>query len=136
MNISKLKTDLMIDEGCKSKPYIDTVGKTTIGVGRNLTDNGLSDSEIDMLLTNDINQVITQLNKQLPWWTDMTDNRQRVLANMTFNMGINAVLQFKNTLTYMRLAQYDKAADGMLQSLWARQVGARAKRLSDMMRNG
>lgn len=136
MNISKLKTDLMIDEGCKSKPYIDTVGKTSIGVGRNLSDNGLSDSEIDVLLTNDINRVINELNKAFPWWTDMTDNRQRVLANMDFNMGLDKLSQFKNTLTYMRLGQYDKAADGMLQSLWARQVGARAKRLADMMRNG
>jgi lysozyme len=136
MNISKLKVELTIDEGCKSKPYIDTVGKTTIGVGRNLTDNGLSSSEIDVLLTNDINQVIAQLNKAFPWWTDMTDSRQRVLANMTFNMGIDGVSQFKNTLTFMRLGQYDKAAEGMLQSLWARQVGARAKHLAEMMRAG
>lgn len=136
MNIVKLKTELTNDEGCKNKPYTDTVGKLTIGVGRNLTDNGLSNDEIDVLLTNDINQVVAQLNKSLPWWSDMTDNRQRVLANMVFNMGINAVLQFKNTLTFMRTGQYDKAADGMLQSLWAQQVGDRAKRLADMMRVG
>jgi lysozyme len=136
MNIQKLKDQLTIDENRKKKPYTDTVGKISIGVGRNLTDNGLSDSEIDMLLSNDIDDVISQLNVSLPWWTQMTDARQRVIANMTFNMGMDKVLEFKNTLAFMRTGQYDKAADGMLQSLWARQVGDRAKRLADMMRAG
>lgn len=136
MNIQKLKDQLTIDEAKRNKPYKDTKDKLTIGVGRNLTDRGLRDSEIDFMLNNDIDEVISELNANYPWWTMMTDNRQQVLANMCFNLGLDKLSGFKNTLAFMRTGQYDKAADGMLQSLWASQVGDRAKRLSDMMRAG
>ena len=136
MNTDLLVQELTMDEGKRNKPYVDTVGKVTIGVGRNLTDNGLSNDEIKYLLMNDINGVLAELDNALPWFRGMTDNRQRVLANLTFNMGLPTVLQFKATLAAMQVGRYDDAADGMLASRWANQVGDRAKRLADRMRAG
>ena len=68
--------------------------------------------------------------------------RRRVLQNMAFNLGIGSaatgkgLLGFKNTLEFVRTGQYDKAADGMLASKWAKQVKGRAVRLAGEMRNG
>jgi len=136
MNIDALRAQLTIDEGRKSRIYKDTVGKITGGVGRNLTDVPFSDDEIDLMLTNDINKVCVLLDDKLPWWRNLSDRRQQVLANMAFNLGVNGLLGFKNTLSVMQAGQYDLAAEGMLTSKWASQVGNRAIRLAQMMKEG
>ncbi|ALK30471.1 glycoside hydrolase family protein [Burkholderia plantarii] len=131
----KLISELSRDEGRLLKPYTDTVGKLTIGVGRNLTDVGISDRECDLLLSDDIGRTVTWLDDQLPWWRGLDGVRQRVVINMAFNLGGN-LLSFVNTLDAMKRADYASAAKGMLDSKWARQVGARAVRLADMMLAG
>jgi lysozyme len=136
MNAEKLAAQLAIDEGRRPRIYTDTVGKVTGGVGRNLTDRAFSDDEIDLMLKNDIAIVESDLDHKLPWWRTMTEARQNVLANMCFNLGIDRLLGFINTLAMMKAGQYDSAASGMLQSKWATQVGARAVRLAAMMRKG
>ena len=136
MNIQQLSAQLEIDEGKKPRIYIDTVGKITGGIGRNLTDRAFSEDEIQLMLRNDIDMVINQLDNLFPWWKQMSDRRQQVLCNMTFNLGITKMAQFKNTLAAMQTGRYNDAADGMLASLWAKQGGARAQRLSTMMREG
>lgn len=136
MNRDALANQLLVDEGLRLKPYKDTVGKWTIGVGRNLDDVGISKSEAMMLLGADIDKVVAQLDAALPWWRRMTEARQNVVANMAFNLGINGLLGFKNTLASMQAGDYKAAAAGMLASKWASQVGDRAKRLADIMREG
>lgn len=136
MNTNKLKTQLTVDEGRKKRVYKDTVGKLTVGAGRNITDRDFSDDEIDLMLSNDINLVVGQLDKHLPWWRKMTDARQNVIINMCFNLGISGLLGFKNTLAFMEATKYEAAAAGMLSSKWAEQVGDRAKRLAVQMRTG
>jgi lysozyme len=130
-----LVAELCRDEGVRLKPYLDTVGKTTIGVGRNLTDVGISQAECDALLENDIARITAWLDRNLPWWTGLDAVRQRVIVNMAFNMQ-GGLLSFVNTLAAMQRGDYATAANGMLASRWATQVGARATRLADMMRNG
>jgi lysozyme len=136
MNTGLLKDELVRDEGLKLKPYRCTAGKLTIGVGRNLDDVGISASEAMLLLEHDINRVIAKLSYHLPWWSSLTENRQRVLANMAFNLGIDGLLKFKNTLSYIQNGNYSEAAKAMLESKWAKQVGERAVRLSKMMEAG
>lgn len=135
MNLDKLKAQLTVDEGRKKRVYTDTVGKLTVGVGRNISDRDFSDDEIDLMLGNDIDLVANQLDKHLPWWRQMNDARQNVLVNMGF-MGIGKLLGFKNTLAFMQDGKYEAAASGMLASKWADQVGDRAVRLARMMRTG
>lgn len=136
MNRERLLKQLRVDEGTRYKPYRDTVGKLTIGVGRNLDDRGLSPDEVDYLLNNDVKLVEMELDGQLPWWRSMSDARQEVLANMCFNLGITKLLGFKNTLQFMKEGRYDAAARGMEASMWFRQVGDRARRLVKMMEEG
>ena len=127
---------LTIDEGLRLTVYKCTSGKNTIGIGRNLDDVGISRAEATTLLNNDIDKVQAALNDRLAWWTGLSENRQNVLANMAFQLGVNGLLKFTNTLAFIKAGDYDKAADGMLKSLWARQTPIRAKRLAKEMRVG
>ena len=136
MGLVKLERQLSIDEGRRALVYTDTVGKITGGIGRNLTDRPFFDDEIALMLKNDIALVQTELDQRLPWWREMTDARQNVLANMCFNLGINRLMGFGKILAHMRVGEYEAAAGEMLDSKWAKQVGARAVRLAALMREG
>lgn len=135
-NRELLVYELSRDEDVRTKPYKDSVGKLTIGVGRNLDDKGLSKAEINILLNNDINDSEADLDRTFPWWRQLSDNRQRVLLNMCFNLGIKRLAGFKNMLKDVQNDLFDRVAVEMLDSLWARQVGGRAVRLAKMMKNG
>ena len=135
-NRELLVYELSRDEDVRTKPYKDSVGKLTIGVGRNLDDKGLSKAEINILLNNDINACEADLDREMPWWRRLTDNRQRVMLNMCFNLGITRLKGFKSMLRDVQNGLYDQAAVEMLDSLWARQVGGRAVRLAKLMKNG
>lgn len=128
--------ELRRDEGVRLKPYRDTVGKLTIGVGRNLDDVGISEDEANAMLQNDISGACGDLDDALPWWETLDPVRQRVLVNMCFNMGIETLLGFHATLGAIQRGDWQAAHDGMLASHWADQVGARAQRLANMMLTG
>jgi lysozyme len=116
------------------KVYQDSLGIPTIGVGRNLQDVGVSEDEAMLLLDNDLLGVFNDLDRECPWWRQMAEERQMVLADMCFNMGIKRLLGFKKTLTAMQGGRYEAAAVEMLDSLWAKQVGKRAITLAEMMK--
>lgn len=136
MNVGYLKQQLVRHEGYRHKPYRDTVGKLSIGIGRNLDDEGVSDDEIDLMYQNDVRSHVKDLTDHLGWWTSLDDVRSTVLANMCFNMGITRLLGFQKMLTALQSGDYTKAADEMLSSEWANQVKARALELAEMMRSG
>lgn len=135
MDISKLKRQLIIDEGISLRLYQDTVGKWTIGIGRNLEDRGISLSEAHYLLDNDIYETMHYLEKY-SWFDLLTDVRQRVVVNMCFNLGMTKFSSFRNMIKALAERNYFKASLEMLDSKWARQVGDRAKRLAKMMETG
>jgi lysozyme len=111
-------------------------GHPTLGVGRALDVNGISPAEADFLLRNDIARVMAQLDLGLPWWRELSPNRQAVLVAMGFQLGITGLLAFKNTLAMIKAGNYDGAAAGMLNSLWAKQTPDRAKRMAQLMQRG
>ena len=116
--------------------YRDTVGKWTCGYGRNLSDVGISEDEALYLLRNDIIKAKKGITKNLPWVINLDRTRYDVLVNMAFNMGINGLLTFKNTLELVKEGKYKEASQTMLQSKWARQVKGRALELSKQMETG
>ncbi len=131
-----IEEQLRKHEGVRSHPYVDTVGKVTIGVGRNLTDVGLSDNEIDILLKNDIDRAVADLDRELSWWRQLNEARQRVMIDLCFNLGIGSLLGFKNTLHFIKTGDYNSAATNLLKSKYASQVGIRADTLAKMLRTG
>lgn len=140
MDKELLKGMLIEEEGLRLKPYKDSVGKLTIGVGRNLADRGINQDEAFMMLDRDMNEHYAELLTHLPWVAKLDEVRQRVLADMAFNMGIGnerrGLLSFSTTLRLIENDDYETAADNMLRSDWAQQTGRRARRLSAMMRDG
>ncbi len=136
MNIDYLKKQLARHEGSRLKPYKDSVGKLTIGVGRNLDDVGISSDEEDLMLNNDIDRATNDLTSHIAWWNSLDEARSLVLVNMTFNMGISRLMQFQHMLAALQSGDYQKAADEMVNSEWYKQTGVRALELVNQMRTG
>lgn len=123
------------DEGLRLKPYRDSVGKLTIGIGRNLDDVGISHEEAYLLLGNDIAKVESEAAR-FPWFLELNEARQAVVLNMIFNLGLAGFIKFSNTIRYISAGDYNSAAEHMRNSKWADQVGARAGRLARIMETG
>jgi len=139
INKAKLIIELTMEEGFVEHAYADHLGFLTIGIGRLIDKKKggkISKQEADMLLSNDIDEKYAQLVTALPWVKDKSDNMQRALTNMTFQLGITGLLKFVNTLQMIKEGRHAEAADNALQSLWATQTPNRAKRVTDMIRNG
>ena len=134
--IDILHAQLPIDEGLRKFPYMDTVGKITIGVGRNLSDVGLHDGEIALLLDNDLNAAESAAVELFPNFDQLSDARKAVVINMAFNLGKAGLAAFQNTIRNVVDGRWNDAATAMLQSKWAQQVGARAQRLATAMKEG
>jgi len=134
--MSRLHEMLIRHEGLRLKPYNDTVGKLTIGVGRNLDDVGITREEALMLLDNDIAKVRREVNRAFPWFAQLNPVRKNVVLNMVFNIGLPRFRQFKKTIAAIMAKDWEEAASQMLDSRWARQVGRRARELAAMMKTG
>ena len=136
--MSKLVEQLKRHEGIRTHAYQCTANMTTVGVGRNIDEDGglgLSIDEIEFLLENDIRRCKQELFA-LPWFPEIDSVRQDALINMCFNLGMTRLLGFKNALTAMSVGDYDLAADEFMDSRWAKQVGSRADEVCEMIRSG
>src|SRR5574340_138540 len=126
MDINALVAELTAEEGSRLKPYRDSVGKLTIGVGRNLDDVGISPSEEAFLLANDLRVVCSTLDAHIPWWRGLSEPRQQAVADMCFNMGWPRLSGFHNMLAALQRGDWASAAAEALDSEWAKEVGSRA----------
>lgn len=123
------------DEGFRLKPYRDTVGKLTIGAGRNLDDKGISATEAYMMLENDVQEVQDALGR-FAWFQALDEARKGVCLNMAFNLGVAGFLGFRKMIQALEVQDWERAAAELLDSKYARQVGQRAQRLARQMREG
>ena len=139
MNIDKLIQELILDEGYKYELYEDHLGFLTLGVGhlvlasdpefKKSLGTTVSEERIMECLNNDIDTVCNELDRNMPWWKELEDDKMRVLANMCFNLGMTRLLKFKKFLAALEIGDFKTAGAEMLDSKWASQVGARATRL-------
>lgn len=158
----KLINQLIDHEGEVLQVYECPAGFKTIGVGRNLETKGLNDDEFKhlgldkypkvnlillleqrgitkeesrYLLSNDIDYFISELDKRLGFFKSLPETAKIVLVDMAFNLGVNGLLKFKNTLSLIEKGQYIAASKEMLNSAWKFQVGKRAYDLSDQLKS-
>jgi lysozyme len=145
--ITCLEDQLRRDESDRQFPYDDADGSVltrgralrgnlSVGIGRNLSAKGLSASERALLLANDIADATRDLETTFPWTSQLDEVRKGVLQNMTFNIGIAALAEFRQFLAKVQASDYPGSSQAMLNSLWAKQVGPRAQRLSLQMESG
>ena len=143
-----LKEQLILHEGLKLNAYKCPADKWTIGVGRNLEANPLTEEEMlevlkEVGITKEIamhwlKKEIRQVKRKLAnyeWYTSQSEIRRRVLIDMAFNLGVSGLLSFRNMIGALEVGNYEVAAEEMLDSKWAEQVGKRAERLALMMKN-
>lgn len=131
-----LESQLERDEGVELKPYLDTVGKWTIGIGRNLSDNGISIDEARQMLKNDIAIAKAELSAKVPVYSRLDAVRRDALVNMVFNLGMPKLLGFMKFIAALEAGDYKTASTEMLDSKWAQQVGDRALRLAKQIETG
>ncbi|MBS4772939.1 MAG: glycoside hydrolase family protein [Proteobacteria bacterium] len=144
---------LSLHEGIRLQPYRCPRGFLTIGVGRNLQTNPLSREEIKILgrrdlssgitrqeafflLRGDIRRTLEKCRKEIPFFDNLDDERQYVLVDMAFNMGIGGLLKFQKMLAFIGVGNYRQAAAELLSSRYARQVRIRAERLAQTLQTG
>ena len=126
---------LLHQEGKQPKPYLDTRQKWTIGIGRNLTDKGLSDDEIMHLFNNDIADAIDDARYLCLKYDDLSQARRMVLISMVFNLGRSRLAKFDKFLGALHREEWNEAADEILDSDAARKdAPARYATLARMMR--
>lgn len=121
-------------EGFSKLPYKCPTGHLTIGYGHNL-ENGISKEAAEFILQEDLARAERAVKNSFPWWWKLDDARQFVLVDMAFNMG-PGLKGFKKMLAAVEAGDFDKAAEEMLASKWAAQVGRRAVELSKIMEKG
>lgn len=131
-----LRQRLLRHEGMRLRAYKDSLGILTIGVGRNIENKGISEEEAFFLLDNDIEEVREAVTKALPWVGGLDDTRQGILFEMAFQLGLQGLLAFKNTLKAVQEERWGDAAQGMLSSKWHTQTPARCEELASLMLHG
>ena len=133
--MDKIRRLLKLHEGVKSKPYKCTAGFLTIGVGHNIDAKPLSNEAINQILEDDIEDALREV-EMLSFWHDLDEVRQAVLIDMCFNLGFSGLRKFSKMLEALSFGDYVEAANQMMDSRWANQVGGRSKRLGKMMVSG
>jgi len=137
MNRQRLIDSLINHEGIRNLVYEDSVGILTIGVGHNVEDVPLTPRAIQAILEDDINIATAELDRSWNHWKrDLSPARQNVLIEMVFNLGYPRFSKFEKLIQAIHDHDYEAAADEMLDSKWARQVGRRAINLATQMRSG
>ncbi|MBQ8676874.1 MAG: glycoside hydrolase family protein [Alphaproteobacteria bacterium] len=142
---------LELHEGLRLQPYYCTKGKQTIGIGRNLDDNPITEQERKVvgdwshgitrcgalyLLQHDVEKVICALKRRIKFFNSLDDERQYALIDMAFNLGIKGLMNFKKMLFFMQLKDYGAAAAECLNSRYARETKTRALRIAELIRSG
>ncbi len=121
-------------EGLRLMSYVDTNGHITIAWGRNL-ENGIGVDEAELMFQNDLKHTVNEL-EQHDWYLMQSENVKNALINMNFNLGIHKLLEFKEMIQALEKKDYTLASTYALKSLWAKQVGDRAKDIALMIRQG
>ena len=136
--MSELTEMLRKHEGVRDKVYLCSAGYETIGVGRNISEDGLglSDDEIDYLLSNDINRVREELTEEYYWFAGLDEARQDAMIDISFNLGQTRLRGFVKSLEAMAREDFDTAADEFMDSKWSEQVGDRAVEVTEIIRTG
>lgn len=131
-----LRFQIKLHEGLRLNAYRDSLGFWTIGYGHLLgarpVIRSVTKGMAERLLDEDLGIAIAGA-KTFPWFKDLTENRQFVVIDMVFNLGVKKLRKFTTTAGYITAGDFERGAGQMLKSLWAKQVGRRAERLQYMM---
>jgi len=124
---------ILLDEGFREKPYRCTEDYLTVGHGINL-DAGITEEESKLIVLHRLKKLDVALQRNLAFYKTAPPELQNVLCSMGYQLGVSGLLKFKKALAAMEAKDYEKAAEELLDSKWARQTSLRANRLADRVR--
>ena len=129
--MKELVESIKRNEGFVGDVYEDTLGFDTIGYGTKLP---LSEDEAQMLLESRLKKFIKEIETKESFVNKLPLDKQEIILEMVYQMGVNGVLNFKNMWRALKVEDYETASKEMLNSRWATQTPNRAKKLAEMMR--
>ena len=142
--IEQLREELEADEGCVMEIFKDHLGLNTCGVGHLIKEGDpefemevgdpVSEERVAELFEKDIAWTLSDCQKLLPDFDMLPEEIRLIVANMCFNLGVNRLGRFEKLLDAIEDRDWEKAADEMLDSKWARQLPGRSDRLIARMR--
>ena len=145
MNVDKLREQLKIDEGVKYEVYKAPLGFPTFGIGHLVVEGDdeqgaevgtpVSEERVNSVFESDVETYISESKKVFPDLDDLPEEAQQVIVNMCFNMGAPRLSKFKKFIAGINAGDWDTAAVEMMDSRWANQVGVRAERLRDRIKD-
>lgn len=143
-NLDDAKKMTMDFEGVRYRPYKDSLGLWTVGVGH-LIGNGRS-LPPDMNREFSHEEVVNLFNADyehhkkaamsIPGFGKFNKTGQAALVDLTFNMGPRWISKFKQTAKAIAAGNAEGTASGLENSLWYRQVGRRGPAIVSMIRAG
>ena len=144
MNYARLEARVCLDEGFRAEPYLDTVGVPTVGYGTtrilgravSMNDQPIEEPLARQLLRQDLFTACLDAEILFPRLQEMNSVQQEVLANMSYNLGRYRLGGFTKLLFAAESLDYAAMATHMADSKWYNQVGGRAVRLCNAMRDG
>lgn len=127
---------IMNHESLRLRPYKDSLGFLSIGYGHCLELHSITANAASLILDDDIDWFVSAIEKNIPYFRDIDPVRQAVLLDMTFNLGLIGVMKFHDMWKAIQSGNWNAAADALLNSKWALQVGQRALDDARIMRMG
>ena len=144
-NVTALRDELERDEGYRTDIYLDTEENPTVGIGHRILRSDpeygkpvgtkVTDERVEELFTQDVSTALENCNAVFPNFDTLPQEAQRIIANMMFNLGKKGFKSFKKLIAAVKDCNWSKAADEMVDSDWYGQVGDRAPRLVERMRD-
>ena len=127
----RLHARVLEHEGFRTKPYLDSLGISTIGHGLTY----LTEKESSLIVLGRLEYLEQRLEEQLNFWPALKDEVQEVLTEMAFQLGQRGLLNFKKMLFALSVNNVENAAAEMIDSKWANQTPTRAAALAAIVRN-
>ena len=143
MDLSKLKDQLIIDEGVKYETYLDHLSLKTCGIGHLCREDEpeydlelgaeISEDRVTELFEQDVQSVIIDCKKVYDDWDNLPEEVKQIVANMMFNLGRPRYSKFRKHIQAVMDGNWQESANQMRDSRWHRQVTNRAERLCKRM---
>jgi lysozyme len=139
MSTDNLTLDLIEDENEVLCAYTDSEGYITIGVGILIDKRRggcITQEESRYLLANRIKSKTDELLTKAPWVKNLSPARLDALLNMAFQMGVEGLLGFKNSLALLQQEKFNECGANMRMSKWHSQTPARSERVIKQLVTG
>jgi len=136
---------ILLAEDFRDRPYDDAIGgkpivkgdkiEGTVTFGHGLTN--ITEAESKAIVQGRCERLEAILGERIPGFDGLSANRKAALIELAYNMGVDGLLKFHRMLGALWEHDYPQAADELLESVWAKQVGpTRSERIATMIREG